>query len=197
MIRVTDRCTVYIRFTHEMPRKFVLKNDFGSIEYFRILDGKTPRIKFNLLRGGYYNSETPFEVVKIVPIEIPSDLPALPAHERERMKPYKVVHNPALLHSPARVFTQTGIVETGPKFDDFPKAIKDFILWHEIGHFYYETEEKCDLFALINCLKRGHNRSMCYYSLSRILHRSPANIERLKSLLRNIEKVNSKPLNYD
>ncbi len=193
MIRTKEKATVYIRFTHETPRNFVLHNDMGKVYYFRKLDGKTPRIKFNILHPGYFTSETPFEVVKIVKLELPGILPTLPPHERERNKPFKIVYNPALFHSPARIFTHLGIVETGPAFLEMPKMIADFIMWHEVGHFYYETEEYCDLFALVNCLKRGYNRSMCYYSLSRILKKSPANMARLKSLLQNIEKTNSKP----
>jgi hypothetical protein len=196
MLRTTGKCTIYIRFTHETPRTFVLNDDFGRVYFFRRLDGKTPRIKFNILDAGYFNSTTPFEVVKIVPLEIPKNLPELPPKERERMKPFKVVYNPGLTHSPARVFTQLGVIEKGARFDSFPKMIGDFILWHEIGHFYYETEEYCDLFALVNCLKRGYNRSMCYYALSRILKKTPQNMERLKSLLQNIQKTNSKTLKF-
>lgn len=197
MIRITKPSTAYIRFTTEMPRNFVLKNDKGEVYYFRKLDGKTPRIKFNVLHPATYSSDTPFDVVKVTDLELPDSLPNLPAFERDRVKDFRIVFNPSLTGTPARIFTQRGIIETSREFEEFPKQIQDFILWHEIGHFYYETEEKADLFALVNCLKRGYNRSMCFYALSFILKKSPKNTDRLRTLLKNIQKTNSQPLNFD
>jgi hypothetical protein len=86
------------------------------------------------------------------------------------------------------------VIELSRDYYDYPKAIQDFILEHEKGHLLYKTEEKADLYALVNCLKKGHNRSMCFYALSHILKKSPANMERLKSLLNNIQKTQNNSL---
>jgi hypothetical protein len=195
MVRVDNRCTVYISFTGTTPRKFELFNSDNELYYFRFLDGKTPRIKFNVLHPGTYTGNVSFDVVKIGPLEIPGTLPTLPPYERERVKDFQIVFNPDLDGTPARIFTEIGLIEKGRKFYDYPKPIRVFFLLHELGHFYYKTEEYADLFALVHYLKMGYNRSMAYYSLSRVLKRSDANMKRLLSLATAIEKTNSKPLN--
>lgn len=191
---VNKPSTVYIRFLHEVPKKFELSNENGELYYMRYLDGKTPRIKFNIIDNGEYTGNYAFEVVKISDIEIPENLPSLPTPERDRIKPYKFVNNFSLVNTPARIFTGTGVIELSRQFYEYPKPIQEFIKLHEIGHFYYKTEEFCDLFALVNYLKSGGNRSMAFYSLSHVLKKTPNNLDRLKFLLHNIQKTQNNPL---
>jgi hypothetical protein len=197
---ITKPSTVFIRFVHELPLKFILSNEFGEVVYFRYLDGKTPRIKFNILDSGEYTSSTPFEVLKKEQLQKPFNLPELPEPERNRRKDFSVVDNYSLIGTPARIYSQgydgnsKPVIELSRNFYDHPKAIQDFILEHEKGHLLYSTEEKADLYALVKCLEKGHNRSMCFYALSNILKKTPANMERLKSLLNNIQKTQSETL---
>jgi hypothetical protein len=199
-MQITKPCTVFVRFVHELPLKFVLINEQGKVYYFRYLDGKTPRIKFNILDAGYYDSNVPFEVVKKTEIEKPFNLPSLPTPDRERRKDFLVTENFSLVNTPARIFTQgydgksAPVIELSSKFSDYPKAIQDFIFFHEQGHLMYSKEEDADVYALVKCLQKGHNRSMCFYALSHILKKSPANMERLKSLLNNIQKTQTEKL---
>jgi hypothetical protein len=195
---------------------FRLRHNEHGLYYFRELRGNAPRIKFNLLHPGIYSSDTPFEIVKVVPVEIPATLPLLPEYERSDLKDFVIVNNPDLDGSPARVFVKDGIIEKGATFYDYPKPIRVFILLHEVGHFFYgitdedkrkaslmrdpdardylkkrrnESESKADLFALINYLKMGYNRSMAFYSLAKVLSRSQDNVNRLKELIKNIQKT--------
>ena len=220
-VKINKPCTVYIKFTGALPNFFKLSGAKHGLYYFRDLQGKFPRIKFNICHADIYNSETPFDVVKVVPIELPETLPTLPAYERNEIKDFVIIDNPELTGSPARVFAKDGVVERGREFYNHPKPIRVFILLHEIGHFFYgltdgdyikaeqmsdsegrdylkrkrnESEKKCDLFALTHYLQMGYNRSMAFYSLSRVLSRSQDNVNRLKSLFKNIQKTQNEQL---
>jgi len=207
--------TYYIKFTGaELPRTFKLYHNKYGLYYFRVLQGKAPRIKFNLVHPGQYTANAPFEVVKVNEIEVPENLPLLPDYERDEVKDFVIQDNFDFTGSPARVFVKEGRVETSRNFYNLPKPVRVFILLHEVGHFFYginqadikkaesmndrdareyltkrrnESEAKCDLFALIQYLRMGYNRSMAFYSLSRVLKESQANIERLKKLIGNIQ----------
>lgn len=186
-LNVKQPKTVYIKFTGECPKLFQLWNDKSELYFFRYLDGKTPRIKFNIVEPGVYKSSSDYAISKIVPIETPSTYPKLPPAQRSRFKDVTYVFNPNLQGTPARIFTDTGIVEHSPLYYSYPKPIRLFIDLHESGHLFYSSEIYCDLWALINYLRMGYNRSMAYYTLAQILKVTPANIERLKYLLTQID----------
>ena len=102
------------------------------------------------------------------------------------MKPYKFVFNPNLNGSPARNFSQTGIIEYGNNFLNLPAPVKTFILLHEIGHFFYKTEKYCDIFAAKNFIDMGYNNSTAFYALSKVLRESAANKERENFLFNHL-----------
>lgn len=215
MLNIQQPSTVYIAFD-TVPNVFKLFHEKYGLYHFRHLEGKYPRIKFNLPHVGNYYSKTPFKVLKVVPIEIPDRLPELPPYERNDIKDFSIVNNFDLSGSPARMFRKEGIIELGQNFYRMPKPIRMFILLHEVGHFFYgltdadyqkaekmgdlagrnylnekraRSEEKCDLFALVNYAQFGYNLSMAFYALSKLLSKSPANVNRLKSLFNNIKKI--------
>ena len=45
---------------------------------------------------------------------------------------------------------------------DCPEFIHDFVLFHEIGHIHYRTEQYCDLYAMKCMLEKGWNPSQVY-----------------------------------
>jgi hypothetical protein len=187
-LNVNNPVTVYICFTNEMPRLFNLYDASGDKYYFRYLDGKTQRIKFNIPDPGIYKGEN-FEVIKFVSIEIPTSFPRLPAPDRDRLKETTIKFNPHLNDTPCRIFTETGIIETGHFFYSLPKPIRLFLLLHEKGHFFYKDESNCDLYALINFIKMGYSRNMAYYALTTILKRSQSETKRMKNLLQYINTI--------
>lgn len=185
-MQVRNKSTVYVNFTGEMPRKFTLKNSKGEVYFERFLDGKTPRIKFNIVHPDNYTGNVPFEVVKISPIEIPTPSIDLPPYERNRLKDFVIIDNPELEGTPARVFTQEGVIEKGKRLYDFPKPMRVFFLLHEVGHFFYKTEEYCDLFAYYHFLQMGYNQSTAMYCLTQVLRKNANNLERVKFLYNKI-----------
>jgi hypothetical protein len=189
-LRIGNPATIYIYFPGpEFPKYFCLKDQNGNLYYFRFLDGKTPRIKFNIPDSAVYTSNVPFCIIKIVAIEIPPNFPVLPQAQRDREKESTIIFNPDLQGTPARIFTDSGIIEVSKEFYSYPAPVRLFILLHETGHYFYTSEESCDMWALVNYLRMGYNRSMAFYTLYKILRYTNANIERLQYLLNNIKST--------
>jgi hypothetical protein len=188
-IDITGPSTVYIKFADTMPHTFLVYMSNGVVEYFRHMDGKTPRMKFNLVRPDTYTTSVPVEVLKIVGVEIPK-LPELPAPERDRYKGEPdTLYDPNWTVSPASIFTDENLIIHGPLWKAQIPPIRFFIDLHEMGHCWYVTEQYCDLYAFVNFLRMGYNRSTAFYALSKVLRSSPANIERLKNILSNIQNT--------
>jgi hypothetical protein len=106
----------------------------------------------------------------------------LPEPERNRYKPFKIEFNKELKGTPARIFTQEGVIEVAPTYYKLDPPTRLFILLHELGHYFYETEWKTDTFALYYYLKLGYNKSQAFYALSKVLHPSAGNMERITRL---------------
>lgn len=192
-INASNPGTYYLRFTQHMPRYFELKDSEGRIYYLRFFD-KVPRFKVNIPDSGIYTPNVPVEITKVTDVEIPSRWPVLPPPERDRYQESKIVYNPNLQGTPVRIFSKEGVIETAPHFYDIPPVIRLFLLLHEEGHYFYVTEEYCDLWALINYLRMGYNRSMAFYALSHYLSRHPENIRRVNQLFNNIQQTQKNPL---
>lgn len=181
--------TVYVNFTAEMPKLFAVTGSGGVVEFFRYMDGKTPRIKFNLPISDTYSCNVPFAIVKIIPVEIPP-LPSLPPPERDRYKgDPQFVYDPSWTVSPASNFTEEGLIIHGPEWMKLIPPIRLFIDLHEVGHFFYKTEEYCDLYAFVNFMRMGYNKSTAYYALSKVLKASPGQVARLKTIFSTITKT--------
>jgi len=117
---------------------------------------KGERLKFNLPIGVYkYNGSfiklsQPIEHTKII----------LPRKERQLQKPkngYKIIYgvNP----NKCTIYYKAGIITFDNSFKDAPLYIKYGIYYHEIGHHYYKTESKADLYATKRMLDLGFNPS--------------------------------------
>ena len=211
---IDKKCTVYGSFVGNMPRTFTLHNSKGELYYKRSLDGRTPRIKFNILHADDYTPNVPFEVLKISELELPDQLPELPDYTRNRVKDVTITFNPNLTGTPARIHTKTGVIERSPLFFGMTKPLRVFILLHEVGHFYYgvnnddlenarrlnpsdannflrtkmlKGEKDCDAFAFVHFLRMGFNRSTAFQALKEVLKDSPYKNERLNSILNYIK----------
>lgn len=52
-----------------------------------------------------------------------------------------------------------GVIVCDPALRDLPSFCLTFVLFHEIGHYFYEDEESCDKFAAEEMHRRGFNPS--------------------------------------
>jgi hypothetical protein len=193
-LKVSNPVTFYIKFNGTIPNAFVVYDEFGKVYFHRYLNGRTPRIKFNMPDTGVFTSNNDFDIVKEVQIELPDRLPTLPPAQRDRWKDVEIVFNPNFTDGPVRIFSHTGIIETGPSFYALPYPIQVFVMEHEKAHMFYRDEEKCDLFAFVNFMRMGYNRSTAYYALSEVLRRTPANIERIREMFNHIQKTQKEKL---
>lgn len=194
-VKVNHPGTFYIKFTGTLPNYFsLIKSDTGEIFYFRFLDGKTPRIKFNLLHEGIYKSDVSFEVVKIGSLELPKNLPKLPAADRNRVQEPKIEFDSNMDGVTPIIYSKEGVIKYPSGFKTLPPPIQYFLLLHETGHFLYSDEFNCDLWAFVNYMKQGYNRSMALYALSVVLSVGDENIDRILAMYNNIQKTQKNPL---
>jgi hypothetical protein len=81
-------------------------------------------------------------------------------------------------HSPASINCKTGQMIYNSKFKSYSIAKQLFIVAHEKGHFYYNTEKFCDLFATVSILKLGFGLSQCLEVLRNTLNEGVQKKER-------------------
>lgn len=111
--------------------------------------------------------------------------PVIPyLYEPETKRPYQlsdiVFKENYSIKSPARMFTDKPIVEWNPNLlKRYPKPIQKFIMWHEIGHNFFDDEQKADTWATITFLNEGWCLSSAIYALTKVLGKSSENINRM------------------
>jgi hypothetical protein len=96
----------FYSFHSRITDEVFLSNERGEVVFFRYLDGRTPRIKFNILEPGEYSGNVAFEVLKKEQLQKPFNLPELPEPERNSRKDFKLVDNFSLIGTPARIYSE-------------------------------------------------------------------------------------------
>lgn len=112
--------------------------------------------KFNLPIGKY-SSE--FNLTFCKPLNFKKYLKIIP-HEKNikflGIKEIQTTYNP----NKCSIYVETGkIIRDKDFFKQLNKIQKDFIMLHEIGHYYYFTEKYCDNFSRCILLLNGYNPS--------------------------------------
>ena len=103
----------------------------------------------------------------------------LPRNEKpvtgQCIRSYRYVPN---WHSPASINIKTGLMVYNEYFSSLPYVKQAFIKQHECGHFLYNTEKYCDLFATKKIVEMGFGLSQCLEVLRSTLKDSPEKTER-------------------
>lgn len=177
--------------TPTSPGRLVLHDRLTGKEYY-FNDEPTERTIINIPHVGEYHFETDVTLNGIYKIQTPARLPKLDRPTRSRYKQYSI----SIEDSPdiAAIDTRSGEMIFSKQFNSLPVQIQEFLIKHEEGHFFYVSEDSCDLYALVSCLRMGNNASMCFYAMANVLHSTPANIDRLSKLLDNIQVTQKQPL---
>ena len=125
-------------------------------------------VHFNLPKGKYRieNSLTPAAFRRY-------KLPNLPKYERNLPLPKKFVIKYGDNPNTCSVFLKEGFILADNSLKELPTPARTFIYFHELGHYFYTSEEKCDLFAAREMLKRGFNPSHVAESPRITLRSSP------------------------
>jgi hypothetical protein len=145
--------------------------------------------KFNLpYANNYIFSGVPLEIQDIKPLQKVIKTIELPTPDRDKPFGIKdIVYNNDST-SPARIFTNEQIICVNKKFFDYPIEVRMFILLHEVGHFFYTEEWKCDTFAAYHFLDMGFNPSQAFESLAGVLHEGKRNDERIENIFKLLSK---------
>ena len=157
----------------------------GELYHYRYLDGHTETVNVNVVQPGNYYFEG--VVVERKPLNYTGFNIDLPTAERFRLKPIRVVYNRNLRDTPARIFTEIGLIEISPSFYRLTPQIRLFVLLHEYGHLFYKTEWKTDTFACKMFLQMGYNPSQALYALTEVLGWTPQNAERILIMFKNLK----------
>lgn len=165
----------------DVPDSLRIYDGNGQVYYYRDLPPNTRNVKVNIPDKGIYYFDAEANIQR-GPISICREVYniKLPPPERNREKDYTIKHDPNLTSSPAIIYTERGLIITGRKFESLPAPMKVFILLHELGHFRYETEKYCDLYAIREFILMGYNPSTGVYCLTDQLRSTPMNDERIR-----------------
>lgn len=159
-------------------------NDNRALPFYFFKNPNCEKIKFNLIAGSYY-SENDLSLLK-KPLKY--KCPNLPKFEKNckihSNIEFRVEHNP----NKASIDVSKGLIIIDKKFfTEAETPFANFLLFHELGHYYYKTEYKCDLFSAFNMLARGFNPTQCFYANSICL--SDRQAERKDILFNYLKKV--------
>lgn len=81
-----------------------------------------------------------------------------------------------------------GIIVIDPSLLELPPFCLVFVLFHEIGHYWYKSEEACDRFAAEEMHRRGYNPSQIELASRMTMHsehRRQCNLSTAKQLDNN------------
>ena len=134
---------------------------------------KGQTFKINVPFGGQYLHNEALDgaqFYKLTPIQKDNRIISLPEPERNKKAYIKSIFFDNQKDTPARIYTDLNTIVVNNKFFNYPIEVRFFILLHEVGHFYYKTEWKCDQFAAHHYLKIGFNPSQAFESLAGVLH---------------------------
>ena len=113
-------------------------------------------IEFNLPEGIYYTNSDFEKCRKMHAYSFPRKRKRENYNYKEPEKVEVIFQkNP----NKASVFLQRNLIVLDPSFLKYPSYVVEYLISHEIGHYYYKTEEFCDEFAQERMLKRGYNKS--------------------------------------
>jgi hypothetical protein len=141
------------------------------------------RLKFNVPAGQYkYNGsfiklDRPVEHKKII-------LPKKERHLAGSKKNYQVIFgkNP----NKCTIYYKAGIIIFDESFRNVPMFIRYAIYFHEIGHHFYRTESKADLYATKKMLDLGFNPSQI--GLAGLLSLSESSFDRQEKIVKSLIK---------
>ncbi len=172
----------------------VINADNGDIIFKRKFD--KDKIQINLPRNPLRTSvfTTCREVENYISSPLKKnqfDYDFTPETERDfPLSDLKVQYVENLGYTPARILTKQGVMQISKKhFRDLDQPTRYFIMMHEMGHYYFNDEDKADEYAFNACMKRGYGLSVCYNALANVLRDSKPNLLRKIKMMQNLKST--------
>jgi len=133
--------------------EITILDDKGNVFYHKKNINFPKPMFFNLPKGVY----TSLNVIQVLHKPVFYALPKL--YAREKNIPLKAIKIHFVENkNKASIDTNTGNIFIDKKYLS-NKPILTFLFWHEIGHFFYVSENKCDVFSANKMIKQGYNPS--------------------------------------
>ena len=166
----------------------IVTNDLGELTYVRYFyPQRVNKTFFNIMIPGEYDVQPKPSRMHTEKARVQVRNFTLPTPERTPPQGFRMSLRVADLHgTPARIDQKTGEIEVSPQFLHYPQFARLFIIQHELGHMWYDSEEKADEFAMYHFLKQGHNCTSALLSLKCFLRRSADKIKRIDSMFENL-----------
>lgn len=169
-----------------MDALIIIKNEQGAtIYYFENIGGR--RITFNLPVGSF----TTFNRIGRLKRPLKYVCPALPSKEKfTKARPVNIefADNPNKATIIKHPLKKDARIILDNQFKLLP-TYTAFLLGHELGHFLYFSEWKCDVYSINSMLENGYNPSQCVYSEMLCLSNGKKNEGRKQKVLEYIKKI--------
>jgi len=167
------------------PDERIIIYDFRKILFYDT-DWLNKKPKgFNLPKGIYYINKSQI----LIPLKHPVIIKFIPNPKPERRilrighYQIKFANNP----NKATIYYDKQLIVFDNSFKTVPLYVIMFLFFHELGHFKYSTEWKCDVFAVNKMLKRGYNISQI--GLAPLVSLSPRALYRQKLIIKSLLKA--------
>jgi hypothetical protein len=154
----------------------IYENDFTGIRFFNLPAGNY-KFQGNFIEG----KQTKF-------LEYPLQLPR---KDWDKFKQPTVLidkRNP----SPASIYLDTATIVVNEDFLKLPFYAQTFIIFHEVGHLFYDKEIDADIYAFYKCWENGIPITMSIKTHIRTLTTSNENKERILNALNVAQMLNEK-----
>lgn len=135
----------------------IIKDSVGRNFYVKTKSNKPDGfVYFNLPAGKYITDNVLTKLRRPIVYKVGD----LPKPERSKKIPELniiVAPNPRK----CTIYFDSGRIVLDPSMAKLARPNLLHIFFHEVAHYFYITEWKCDLFSCVQMLKRGYNPSQC------------------------------------
>lgn len=169
----------------------ILVTKGNEIYYDRKFSSQQDCAKMNIPDKGVYTVQINNIVrVSAIPLKKSKAQILLPPPEKDLKKTmgkYKIIKNNGIGRTPMCISTARKVIYYNDRYEKMPVYARKLIFFHELGHRYYYTEAYCDLYATKRMLEAGYNESTCVKTLKDVLGRDAESIERIESVLGQLQ----------
>lgn len=166
-------------FFHKPINYFCVTNSTGDLCFMkRFEDGEKDSYSFNIMIPETYDIyPSPVNANWTKPRKLVRNF-VLPEPEINIMGVPTFVYDPYNNGNYATCYQESGEIHLSDSFYNLPEFVRIYIIHHECGHFYYNTEWKADAYADYMYFKGGFNPSQALYSATEYLGNSNEDIDR-------------------
>lgn len=157
----------------------ILKN--GRLFYH--FQKQRPGWSFNLPAGEY----TTDSAIHVISKPVRFKYPRLPKPEKKAELPRasKLKIKIGINRNKASIWTQLNSILIDRSIADNPYYVLVYVFLHEIGHYYYKTEWKADLFSCVTMLQKGFNPSQVFRASRETLSKN--SYKRIEKMFNNLK----------